>query len=252
MKWRVARSLIVLRNQVNAKFPNRNKDWDGTIGDANHASRNSDHNPWVDDGVVTAIDITHDPRDGVDSYEMAEELRQSRDPRIKYIISNRKIASSTVQPWKWRKYTGSNPHDHHVHISVNSQKRYYDDDAPWEIPMLGAVPSEMDIAGERGDDEGSLTPAGVVSSIKSVSDTANTIVTTVKPITRSRISWGAVGLGASGVASAASTAPPTLLEQFIAIWKSPIWWLVLFNVGLTCYILYHYYKDHGRGALKDQ
>ena len=142
MKWRVANSLIALRNQVNAKFPNRNKDWDGTIGDANHSSRTSDHNP-NSDGVVCAMDITHDPRHGVDSYQMAEELRSSRDPRIKYIISNRKIASSTTSPWKWRKYTGSNPHDHHVHVSVNGQRRSYDDTAPWEIPMLGKVPSEV-------------------------------------------------------------------------------------------------------------
>ena len=40
--WRVAKSLLAIRKQVNDKFPNRKKDWDGTIGDANHSAR-SDH-----------------------------------------------------------------------------------------------------------------------------------------------------------------------------------------------------------------
>lgn len=140
-EWRVANSLLVLRGQVNLKFPNRSKDSDGTIGDAKHASSNSDHNPWVDDGVVTAMDITHDPASGMDSYKMAEELRQGRDHRIKYVISNKKIFSSVVKPWIWRPYTGSNPHNQHVHISVLPEQELYDDKAPWEIPMLGKAPS---------------------------------------------------------------------------------------------------------------
>lgn len=144
MTWRVAKSLLALREQVNLKFPKRRKENDGTIGDSAHASRSSDHNPWVRDGatgVVTAMDITHDPKGGVDSYAMAEQLRLSRDPRIKYIISNRRICSSSTSPWQWRKYSGSNPHDHHVHVSVKADKKFYDDMAPWEIPMLGKVPS---------------------------------------------------------------------------------------------------------------
>ena len=65
--WRVAKSLLLLRNQVNRKAPNRSKVSDGTIGDKAHQSQNSDHNAWVKDGsvgVVTALDITHDPTDG--------------------------------------------------------------------------------------------------------------------------------------------------------------------------------------------
>ncbi len=153
MTWRVAKALLKLREQVNARFPTRAKGWDGTIGDEAHASRTSDHNPWVRDngmGIVTAIDITHDPAHGVDSYRLADQLAQSRDHRIKYIISNRRICSSEVQPWQWRTYTGSNPHDHHVHVSVKPDKRLYDDEAPWEIPMLGKVPtsSPEEVKGE--------------------------------------------------------------------------------------------------------
>lgn len=253
MKWRVANSLLILRNQVNAKFPGRNKDWDGTIGDANHASRNSDHNPWVDGGVVTAMDITHDPKNGVDSYEMAEQLRQGRDPRIKYIISNRKIASSTTSPWKWRKYTGSNPHDHHVHISVNSQKRYYDDEAPWEIPMLGKVPSEAaESQDEEVGDEVSTTPTavGIVDTVADTVGTVSTVTEKIKPMTKSRISWGATALGTTSTATAIANAPPSTFQKAMDVLTSPTFWLILLNIVLTGFVLWHYWADHGRGLLR--
>lgn len=134
--WRVAKSLEVLRGQVNERWPDRNKANDGTIGDEAHASRSSDHNPWVKEGaggVVTAMDITHDPKSGCDAGAIAEALRESRDPRIKYIISNRRICSGSQgpSPWAWRKYSGSNPHDHHFHLSVRSERTFYDDTGKW-------------------------------------------------------------------------------------------------------------------------
>lgn len=136
MAWRLAKSLETLRAQVNAAYPGRDKSADGSIGDAAHASRSSDHNPWVKDGktgIVTAIDITHDPEVGLDAGKLADALRASRDPRIKYIISNRRICSgaSGTSPWRWRKYSGANPHNHHVHLSVESKKSLYDSVEPW-------------------------------------------------------------------------------------------------------------------------
>jgi hypothetical protein len=79
------------------------------------------------------MDITHDPKSGCDSYALAEVFRAGRDPRIKYIISNRKICSSEVDPWQWRDYHGVNPHDHHVHVSVLDIKAKYDDTTPWNL-----------------------------------------------------------------------------------------------------------------------
>jgi hypothetical protein len=149
MKWRLAHSLEQLRNQVNVLYPSRSKDSDGSIGDASHASRSSDHNPWITDGtginVVSAIDITHDPKSGCDSYRMAEQLRLGRDARIKYIISNRRICAGSEgpQPWTWRPYTGINPHDHHVHISVKSDKAHYDDTSPWQLARLAEAPAAI-------------------------------------------------------------------------------------------------------------
>jgi hypothetical protein len=145
MTWRVANSLLTLRDQVNAKWPHRRKDSDGTIGNAEHASRTSDHNPWVTYagiGIVTAMDITHDPASGCDSYKLAQALLDARDPRIKYVISNRRIAAGDggPQPWTWRPYTGANPHNHHCHISVKEDHGHFDDTRLWQFNMGAAAP----------------------------------------------------------------------------------------------------------------
>lgn len=138
--WRVARSLLKLRDQINQSAPKRSKASDGMIGDAAHRTRNSDHNPWISDGahdVVSAMDITHDPVRGCDAYAIAEAVRANRDARVKYIIWNRQICSSSsvngVSAWTWRRYTGSNGHTHHVHISVKSDPGNYDSTNDWTI-----------------------------------------------------------------------------------------------------------------------
>ena len=140
MAWRIAKSLEKLRQQINDKYPGRSKASDGGIGDAAHATRDSDHNPWVKDGtvgVVTARDFTCDPNDGADTEALAEKLRLSKDKRIKYIIYNRRIARSYDKPgipaWSWAPYTGKNPHNHHFHVSVQPDKARYDDEAAWGI-----------------------------------------------------------------------------------------------------------------------
>lgn len=137
--WRVAKSLLKLRDQINEAYPNRNKKSDGTIGDAAHASRKSDHNPWIRNGrygVVSALDITNDPRNGVDSSEFADYLKEKNDPRVKYLVSDRRIWNPRISN-KWRKYRGKNPHTQHFHLSVKPQSNFYDDDQPWDIPLEG-------------------------------------------------------------------------------------------------------------------
>ena len=108
MADRIAKSLGKLRTQANARWPGRNKASDGWIGDPAHFARGSasDHNPHVQDGstgVVTAVDLTHDPNSGCDAGVLAEVLIASRDPRIKYIIWNRRIVSGDAGPSPWAK-----------------------------------------------------------------------------------------------------------------------------------------------------
>jgi hypothetical protein len=145
MAWRVARSLLVLRDQLNLAYPGRDKSADGTIGDTAHQAGQSDHNPDAA-GVVRALDVTHDPAHGLDIGQLAEQLRASRDPRIKYVIANRRICSATVSPWQWRPYTGSDTHTGHMHLSVVADGRA-DDPQYWRIRGTTVPsPEEIDMA----------------------------------------------------------------------------------------------------------
>jgi len=140
MAWRIAESLKLLRKQINDAYPNRDKSSDGGIGDAAHASRNSDHNPWVKDkhgvGVVTAVDIDEDLAPDIHSIEaIVTAIRKSRDPRVKYIIYEKRITVAGSDLQKWKPYHGKNPHDHHAHISVNSDPKLYDSTKPWALDL---------------------------------------------------------------------------------------------------------------------
>lgn len=151
---RIARSLDTIRTQVNAIAPGRSKAADGWIGDAAHAARASDHNADPG-GVVRALDLTHDPKNGFDSWAFAEMLRQKRDSRIKYIISNDRIVSGNAgpSPWVWRAYNPNQPnrnkHIHHVHISVvpktasgdpGDDPRSWDIAGPWKAEDTRPAP----------------------------------------------------------------------------------------------------------------
>lgn len=140
--WRESKALLQLLAQVNARWPHRSKVSDGELGDLAHSQRKSDHNPNAA-GVVQALDITNDPNTGPVSRGIAEALIASRDPRIKYVISNRQICAGSggPSPWVWRKYTGANPHEHHVHISVKDGAKFYDDTSPWNLDAYKQGPA---------------------------------------------------------------------------------------------------------------
>lgn len=131
MSWRLAESLKTLRKQLNAANPARDKVSDGSIGDANHSSRSSDHNPNPA-GVVCAIDVTHNQTRGINCHELARSLQSSRDKRIKYLIFNGQITQKT-DITKWKPYTGKNAHKQHLHISVASDAKLYDDAKEWNL-----------------------------------------------------------------------------------------------------------------------
>jgi hypothetical protein len=138
--WRAMASLLVLRDQVNVIAPGRSRASDGLVGDAAHQQSNSDHNPHyvpgVGSNIVTALDLTHDPAGGFDSYKFADVLRLNRDRRIKYVISNRRIfssyASGSRAPWTWGPYSGPDPHTNHVHVSVLDAP-ISDTRTPWNL-----------------------------------------------------------------------------------------------------------------------
>jgi len=122
----VDEGVLKLFDQLDAAFPNRRTDSDGTIGDADHQDRTSDHNPQYPappgnpEGQIDAGDYTNDPSSGADMGVISESIRKSKDQRVKYVIFNRRIfyGPDYTSPFVWFSYTGTDPHTGHMHLSV--------------------------------------------------------------------------------------------------------------------------------------
>lgn len=145
MTYRLCDAGLTLRAEINKRWPNRDKKSDGWIGDAAHASRSSDHNPWVRKagvGIVRAIDIDVD---GVDMAYLMEHLRrlgESGDRRLSlngYLIFNERITAPGFR--SWRAYTGSNPHTAHGHVSFSTDPVGFDLTTPWGLLVPGVDPA---------------------------------------------------------------------------------------------------------------
>jgi hypothetical protein len=134
MAYYLIPALAKLRDEVNARFPNRDKSSDGWIGDTSHAARKSSHNPdYAHGGAVRAIDIDVDDRDPNRDLRLQVIEAAKGDPRVWYVISNGVIWSRTYG-WKARRYTGSNPHTKHVHISAVEDQRQWTNTTTWLNP----------------------------------------------------------------------------------------------------------------------
>jgi hypothetical protein len=129
-----------LREQFDDTFADRDRRSDGWIGDLRHSARPSDHNPDPETGVVRAIDVDRDVhKSGKPDLmpDIADQLRlaaKAGEKRVSYIIFAGRIASSRMG-WRWRKYSGSNPHNAHCHISFTKQGDQ--DGSFFNIPLLG-------------------------------------------------------------------------------------------------------------------
>ncbi len=128
MNYYLAPSLVRLRREVDARWPDRDTASDGWIGDPAHSARVSDHNP-DEKGCVHALDLD---TDGINVALLLREV--IGDPRVWYVIHNRRIHSRTYD-WASRVYTGANPHLTHVHISIRYARFAERDDSRW----LGAT-----------------------------------------------------------------------------------------------------------------
>ena len=132
-----------LREQFDDSFPDRDRASDGWIADARHNSAGkSDHIPSADSKTVRAIDVDRDVSGTAKPDLMPDIANQIRlcakagDKRISYVIFAGKIASPRMG-WRWRKYSGSNPHNHHCHISFTPKGDT--DSSFFNIPMLGGT-----------------------------------------------------------------------------------------------------------------
>ena len=152
-EWRLCYAGQSLARQLDAIWPQGGVT-DGTVGDADHQTRRSDHNlhdiPEYDIDIVFALDV-HETVEG-QGQDLVDTLVASRDSRIRYIIHEDKIyrsysyADHHPPAWEAGEYTGSNAHLNHVHISFNKNDAW-DWAGPWNLAGLGD-PGNNDPMGE--------------------------------------------------------------------------------------------------------
>ena len=127
----------VLR-QATAIAPSRLKVSDGLLPSKAHQAQSptSDHNTGL------AVDLTHDPKHGIDCVDIFQKLKE--DKRVKYLIFKGKIWSKERAAEGDREYTGSNKHNKHLHISINDGAG--NDTSPWFWWMNAPKPVNQVVA----------------------------------------------------------------------------------------------------------
>lgn len=125
MSYYLAPSLTVLRSEIDARWPDRDRRSDGWIGDEHHVPP-SDHLP-NSRGSVNALDVD---RDGIDMPVLLTAFEQH--PSAQYWIFDRQIANRAYG-WQRRPYTGSNPHTQHVHLSIRQDRAAEQTLTPWGL-----------------------------------------------------------------------------------------------------------------------
>lgn len=135
--WYLNPALTNFRDAVNAAYPFRDKESDGTVGDEAHQGTSSDHNPdpagEPDAGSVDAwdmdVEVNGKGKPYVDDIEELKRIFQNHESS-RYWIHNREIASRSDN-WRRRPYTGSNTHEKHVHW--NTREAFENSEAPWPV-----------------------------------------------------------------------------------------------------------------------
>ncbi len=173
MAWHLAPSLVRLQKDLDAEF-GANRPNDGTVGDLAHAARASEHNPDRDAdgmpaGAVSAIDVYTEAngKTWITAAEFAKLLAVfKKDARVWYVIHKGYIYS-VKHGWAKTKYTGANPHNTHIHLSLVQSKAAHDNDASWELrsvrggadpkPSTGGTVKPYPVL-SRGDSEPILVP----------------------------------------------------------------------------------------------
>lgn len=146
MSWKPVAGVTVMRDQINNRWPDRDKRSDGIKGDDAHAARQSDHNP-DSRGYVHALDIDEDLRGSKnDNIWLADQIiayarmKRAGSARLKYVVYENEIASGTYPDhfWTWR---GDN-YGHTIHMHISFTTKGEEDKSLFEIPIL--------VDGQRG------------------------------------------------------------------------------------------------------
>ncbi len=136
---------VTLRDQLNERFPKRDKRSDGWIGDLAHSNRRSLHNPDRS-GWVRALDVDEDfgaPGSAKDfADQLIEYVRAGLDHgRILHVVYENRVASGTfpnrhgreLTYWVWRR-DPTLGHTEHIHISFTPKADT--DGRPFNLPIF--------------------------------------------------------------------------------------------------------------------
>ena len=138
---------VRLREQLDAKFKNRDRSSDGWIGDSAHSARVSDHNPDRL-GWVHAVDIDQDFgrgrwRNGRNARALADQIVKYAasglpgSDRVKNAVYENQVASGTYRSSWWRFRGSGYGHTQHIHVSFTSAAQR--DGGVWPLPVLGVT-----------------------------------------------------------------------------------------------------------------
>lgn len=148
MTYFLSPALATLRDQIQDRWPHRDRASDGWIGDPSHQARPSDHNPdYAAGGIVRAIDVDEDLVIGMTAVGEAQPLADAlvQDLRTRYVIYEGRIsygAHVTGVQRGWLPYSGPNAHRHHIHISVRDVGTHDRDARPWALPGTTRTPTD--------------------------------------------------------------------------------------------------------------
>ena len=138
--WYPVAGIPTLFDQINKRWPNRDKRTDGIKGDSDHSQRPSDHNP-DSKGAVHAMDIDKDLRGSkndvrwfADQLIAYPRMKRSGYQRLKNIVFEDRVASGTYANhfWTWR--DGDYGHYDHIHVSFSTYGEK--DGIQFQVPML--------------------------------------------------------------------------------------------------------------------
>lgn len=140
------------RDQINARWPKRDKRSDGWIGDAAHSARFSYHNPDKN-GIVWALDVDENMgigtwRNGRTCKRLANQLlayARSGLPgsdRILHVVYEDQVASGTYRKWWWVWRGKGYGHTIHMHITFQAGKGY--DARRFPLPILATTRTQRD------------------------------------------------------------------------------------------------------------
>ncbi len=143
-------ALTAWRTAVMRRFPGKDTASDGGRADNVHGAT-SQHQADAD-GTVDAYDCDDDLRHPLASagssnerrlqQAMKEDFEQDPHDRGQLWIHNRLIANRDVGDWRQRTYTGSNPHDKHIHFETRQSRESIARE--WPMPRTDAVIAELE------------------------------------------------------------------------------------------------------------